>query len=118
MPTHYFGRKGMTTEEGGNKDCSTKLPPPLLPLSLPSFPLDKLKLRLKNEGLTWTLSADEDDEAEGRRWADALATAVARLGSLSKGHPPGGHGEGTRELAHNPARKVVVIEVGGQGERV
>ncbi|EKU21961.1 mitogen-activated protein kinase 4 [Nannochloropsis gaditana CCMP526] len=79
---------------------------------------DKLKLRLKSEGLTWTLSADEDDEAEGRRWADALATAVARLASLSKGHPPGGHGEGTRELAHNPARKVVVIEVGGQGERI
>lgn len=40
--------------------------------------IDKLKFRVKTDAITWSLSADDESEEEGRRWVDAIAAAVAR----------------------------------------
>jgi hypothetical protein len=39
---------------------------------------DKLKFRIKTEGSVWSLSADEEDAAEGHKWVDALSKAIAQ----------------------------------------
>lgn len=40
---------------------------------------DKLKFRVRNEsGAQWTLAADDENEEEGRKWVEAIASAVAR----------------------------------------
>lgn len=71
---------------------------------------DKLKFRVKTDSLSWTLGADDDNEEEGRKWVDAIATAVARLTSLSAEASGGGAGGSAGGHSHTPARKVVVIE--------
>ena len=58
--------------------------PPTQPTTTPLPPqkkihTDKLKFRVRTEaGAQWTLAADEENEAEGRKWVETIAGAIAR----------------------------------------
>lgn len=47
---------------------------------------DKLKFRIKTEGSVWSLSADEEDAAEGHKWVDALSKAIAQYVPITETH--------------------------------
>ncbi len=121
------GREGKEGGEGGNRTPSASTergdtdlvypkhyilrPTSFSPSLPPSLLVEKLKFRVKNEAFSWTLAADDDNEEEGRKWVEAIATAVARLNSFSADGHRGGEGGSKGGHAHTPARKVVVIEV-------
>lgn len=52
---------------------------PTFSTNQPPQTTDKMKFRVRTEGgAQWTLAADEESEEEGRKWVEAIASAVAR----------------------------------------